>query len=288
MNSPLVSIICLSYNHAHTIKETLESVFMQTYVPVELIVVDDHSEDQSREIIELLTRERPKIKKVFLNRNVGNCKAFNIGFGMSAGEFIIDLAADDVLMKDRVRTGVDCLTRSGKEYGVHFSDAEYIDVNSRHIRYHYKRDSRGRLLEMIPQGDIYHEVLSRYFICTPTMMMRRNVLEDLEGYDENLAYEDFDFWVRSSRKYKYCYSDQVLVKKRILGNSLSSRQYIKGSSLLASTYAVCLKAERLNKRAQDHRGLMKRAAFECRQALRSGNYKMALKFAALIDRTPLT
>jgi len=287
MNNPLVSVICISFNHAHTIKETLESVYQQSYEPVEIILVDDNSMDKSRNQIDLLTQGRPDIKKIFLTRNVGNCKAFNTGFRSSQGEYIIDLAADDVLEKDRIRIGVDCLIQSGEAYGVHFSDAEYIDANSRFIRYHYRRDHQGRLLKEVPQGDIYHELLSRYFICTPTMMIRRKVLEELNGYDENLAYEDFDFWVRSSRKYKYCYTDQVLVKKRILKNSLSGRQYIKGSKLLESTYKVCLKAEKLNLYKRDHRALIIRAAYECRQSILSRNFGLATKFALLIDRTPL-
>jgi len=128
--------------------------------------------------------------------------------------------------------------------------------------------------------------LSRYFICAPTMMIRKKVLDELNGYDEDLAYEDFDFWIRSSRKYKYCFSDQLLVKKRIVEGSLSTRQYIRNSKILESTFKVCLKAEKLNRNLAEDRALTRRVVYECRQALLSGNFGMALKFAWLLDRLP--
>jgi hypothetical protein len=118
------------------------------------------------------------------------------------------------------------------------------------------------------------------------MMIRREVLEELNGYDETLAYEDFDFWVRSSRKYKYCFSDQPLVKKRMVKGSLSSRQYNRNSQILKSTLRVCLKAEKLNRNQAEDRALARRAAYECREALLSGNFRTALKFAWLLDRLP--
>ncbi len=286
MDFPLVSVICLSYNHARFIQEALQSVFSQDYKPVEIVVVDDHSMDPSQKIIDELARDRTDIRKIYLNENVGNCRAFNIGFRASRGSFIIDLAGDDVLMPERIREGVTCLSSLGESYGVHFSNAEYVDEDSRFVKYHYPMDQDGHLLQEIPQGDIYADLLNRYFICTPTMMMRRKVLEELNGYDENLAYEDFDFWIRSSRKYKYCFSDKALAKKRIVEGSLSTLQYIRNSKILKSTFNVCLKAEKLNRNPAEHRALTRRVAYECRQALLSGNFGVALKFAWLLDRLP--
>lgn len=286
MDSFLVSVICLSYNHGPYIREAMESVFRQDYEAVELVIVDDHSQDDSRDRIDELIRDRTGIQKIFLKKNLGNCRAFNVGFKASKGAYIIDLAADDVLMPGRIREGVNCLSGRDSTFGIHFSDAEYIDQDSRFLRYHYHRDQNGNLLEKVPEGDIYKDLLSRYFICTPTMMIRREVLEDLNGYDETLAYEDFDFWVRSSRKYKYCFSEKSLVKKRIVKGSLSSRQYIRNSLILKTTYKVCLKAEKLNRDRAEDRALARRAAYECRRALLSGNFRTALKFAWLLDRLP--
>jgi hypothetical protein len=114
------------------------------------------------------------------------------------------------------------------------------------------------------------------------------VLDDLQGYDESLAYEDFDFWVRSSRHYQYLYSNQVMVKKRKVFNSLSSRQYRFGSAQLRSTYKVCEKASKLNQSPAEERALDKRIRYELRNALLTGNLKLAVDFLSLYTRRKVT
>src|SRR5690349_7222728 len=121
MESPLVSVICLSYNHARFAEEAIQSVLSQTYSNVELIVVDDASNDNSVQIIEQQIRHRSDIKFLSLKKNLGHCKAFNQGYALAKGEYIIDLAADDVLLPNKIETGVKELEEAGDSYGVHFS-----------------------------------------------------------------------------------------------------------------------------------------------------------------------
>jgi glycosyltransferase involved in cell wall biosynthesis len=285
MPSPLISIICISHNHAPYIEETLRSAISQTYENVEIILIDDGSSDGTPNIIEKLKIKNPKFVAILLSESKGNCRAFNKALNQSKGDYIIDLAADDLLMPERIAEGIACFQRSGKDYGVNFTDAAYIDASGRFMRYHYKRNKSGQLYENVPEGSIYEELLSRYFICTPTMMIRRSVFEHLGGYDENLAYEDFDFWVRSAKVTKYCYTDQVLVKKRILKDSLSTRQYKRNSQILKSTYLVCLKAEKLNETESERKALARRVQFEFKMALLSKNYRIAYKFSEILIRT---
>lgn len=256
-------------------------MWAQTYPEVELIVVDDGSTDGSAPLIQSLLKGRPEVKFLGNSKSVGNCKAFNLGYRISQGKYLIDLAADDVLMPDRVAEGVRILEEAGEEFGVHFSDAIYIDGEGRELRQHYKRDRNGELAVKVPQGWIYADVIQRYFICTPSMMVRRIVLDELEGYDESLAYEDFDFWVRSARHWQYCFSDQVLVKKRVVPGSWSTRQYERESRQLESTLQVCRKAKKLNKTKVEDKALGGRLAFETRKAIRSGNFDIASKMLEL-------
>src|SRR5688572_16900954 len=107
MDQPLVSVVCLCYNHAAFVKEAVQSVMGQTYPNIELILVDDASRDNSAAVIEELQRQYPSIKVILLKNNVGNCKAFNQALAESKGAYIIDLAADDILMPDRIKQGVE-------------------------------------------------------------------------------------------------------------------------------------------------------------------------------------
>ena len=281
MKTPLVSVVCLCYNHARFVEEAIQSVLNQRYSNVQLIVIDDHSTDKSIEAIDKFISGNKAVEFVPLPSNLGNCRAFNIGLEKAKGDFIIDLAGDDVLMPDRIEMGVRNLESLGKEVGVQFSDAELINENGAHLGYHSDRFRH----DSIPQGDIYKEVLSRYFINSPTMMMRRQVLEELGGYDGALAYEDFDFWVRSSRICKYSYIPEPLVRRRILSTSLGQRQYRTGSDQLRSTLTVCRKAFDLNKTEDEHAALRKRIVYEMRRAMFLGEIKIGWEYWKLWGTT---
>lgn len=280
MSQPLVSVICLCHNQADYLEESIGSVLNQTYTAVELIIVDDGSTDDSQEIIKQFS-DTSNTQILLLDKNIGNCAAFNHGLSLAKGKYIIDLAADDVLDPRRIEVGVESLENTTEDYGVTFCDVSFIDVHSKVIGNHYKRDKFGNLLENIPEGNLYIELLQRYIVSTPGMMTKRTVFDSLDGYDELLAYEDFDFWVRSARRYKYKFTDAVLVSKRMLKTSLSNRQYKKGSKQLLSTHTVCEKAFQLNETELENQALLKRIRYEIRQVMIVGDYEIATKYLEL-------
>src|SRR6478736_1326683 len=165
MKNPKVSVICLCYNHARFVREAIQSVLNQSYKNIQLILVDDFSTDNSEEVINDVIKENPQIIFISLSINVGNCRAFNQGLAQANGDFIIDLAADDVLLPDRVSVGVEHFEKISAQYGVQFSDAEIIDEASLHLGFHSDRFTHD-----VPQGDIYKDLISKYFVNGPTMM----------------------------------------------------------------------------------------------------------------------
>jgi glycosyltransferase involved in cell wall biosynthesis len=275
---PLVSVVCLCHNQQDFVIEAIQSVMHQTYKPIEIIVVDDASTDNSANIIRSFCASHQSVKFVELTTNIGNRKAFNQAFALTKGEFIIDLAADDILLPTRVEEGVRALMNNGTSHGVHFSDAECVDKSLNRLWIHSGKIS----MKNIPTGDVYKELISRYFVCAPTVMCRRSVLEALGGYDESLAFEDFDFWIRSSRLFKYCYSDQVLVKKRILPRSMSSSQYRFGSLQMRSIFVVCKKIFALNRDRNEMQALKKRVHYELRHAIRTLNARLVFDYWILL------
>jgi glycosyltransferase involved in cell wall biosynthesis len=287
MEKPVVSVICVCYNHKRFIIQALESVLGQTYPNIELIIIDDFSSDGSRDVISDFVHKHPEMQYRFSETNLGICKAFNTGWRLSKGEYLIDLSADDILYPARIEEGLKTFEQHDHTYGINFTDAEYVDEENNFIKSHYRRDMKGRLRKKIHEGNLYPKLLSEYFICAPTMMTRRNVLEALDGYDETLTYEDFDFWIRSSKKFKYCYTDKILVKKRGVKDSLSGKQYTKNSSFLKSTLEVCKKAEILNENEEDRKALLRRIRYEFRQAMISGNKETAVEFLEMMQRNDL-
>ena len=101
-DSPLVSAVVINYNYGRFLRDAIDSVLNQTYTNVEVIVVDDGSTDDSREIIATYnSRIRPVFKE-----NGGQASAFNAGFSVSKGEIVCFLDADDVWLPARVEAVV--------------------------------------------------------------------------------------------------------------------------------------------------------------------------------------
>lgn len=279
---PLVSVICTCYNHEKYIRAALESVAGQTYAPVELVVIDNASTDASLHRIEAFCDEHPGVRIVRNADNKGLCRAFNQGLGMTTGKYVIDLSGDDLLLPERIARQVAFFESMPEDYGVVFSNAQYLNPEGVPLHFHYPVDLNGRTTAMVPSGDVYREILEKYFICTPTMMMRRTVLVTLGGYDEALTYEDFDFWVRSAVICRYGYQDEVLTQKRLLPDSLSNLSYRSGSGMLESTYAVCDKAYHLNRTQAEFDALAGRIKTYIRKSFYTEEFALAIRFRKLL------
>jgi glycosyltransferase involved in cell wall biosynthesis len=256
----------------------MQSVIDQTYSSVELIVVDDASTDKSVQVISDFLRDRDDVKFIQLEQNSGNCAAFNKAFGLSSGSYVVDLAADDILTPGRIEEGMKALQSADDNFGVQFSDAQLINDEGESMGLHSDNYPHAT----IPQGDIYREVIARYFILSPTMLIKRSVLELLGGYDEQLAYEDFDFWIRSSRHFKYLYIPKPLVKRRILNDAMSRRQFVKGSEQLRSTFMVCRKINELNETKEEKQALISRIRYEIKTCLKLFDFSLAADYFRLL------
>jgi glycosyltransferase involved in cell wall biosynthesis len=276
MTNPLVTIICVCYNQARFVTEALDSVVAQAYKPIELIVIDDGSTDGSPKVIKQWIAAHPETVMLLNGANIGYCKTFNKAAALARGKYLIDLAADDILLPNRVEIGVKAL-ESTPQAGVTYSDAEHVDQAGIKINLHSDRFPH----HTIPSGNIYEELIARFFICSPAMMFSRVMFNELGGYDETLVYEDFDFWIRSSRKYHYIYTPEVLIRKRKVAGSLSDRQFKIHSEQSLTTLYVCKKILQLNETESERKALNSRLWYEMRVNLRLLNFKIAADFFIL-------
>jgi glycosyltransferase involved in cell wall biosynthesis len=245
--------------------------------------VDDMSTDRSRPIIQEIAAENPSIETIFTTKNLGNCAAFNLAFEKVKGEFVVDFATDDVMIPDRILKQVDLFQSLDESYGVIFSDAVYIDVEGKFIRNHFDYLKMKGFIREIPQGEVYKNLISTYFVPSPTMLVRKRVMVELKGYDEDLVYEDFDFWVRSARKFKYAFQNERLTMIRKSRNSMSTGWYKQGDAQLHSTYLVCKKIVAMNQSEDENNALATRLKYEIRQSIFSNNKREAKLFFELLS-----
>ena len=279
MSKPLVSIICLCHNQERFVEETLESALGQSYTNMEVLVVDDGSTDGSKQHITTILQKHPDVPFIDLKENIGNTRAFNKGLALAKGKYVIDLACDDVMVQDRVTNQVAFFETCAKDVGVIYSDALTISESGEILSRHFENSKRTPY-----EGDVYKRVVETYFIPPPTMMMKKEVLDELGGYDGELAYEDFDFWVRSARTWKYAYQNEVLTHIRLVIGSHSDQLYHKGDKKLDSTIRICEKVFDLNSSAEEEEALAKRLKYEFRHAMITGNKESANQLMKMLNR----
>lgn len=286
-NIPLVSVICLCYNHEKFVIESLNSVLNQTYPNIELLIADDYSTDDSVTTIKTWLENHPKIPYIFNTTNKGNTKTFNSIYKKSKGDYIIDLAADDVLEPDCISKQMNAfLENNHTNIGIVYGNVELISENGSHLGYYYPVDSNKKVLTTPFTGNIYMPLLNQqHKMCSVSSIVKREVFEKLGGYDENLAYEDLDLWIRASRIYDVLFIDEILVKRRELASSLGSQFFVKNSKrtrkLNYTTYLIIKKAMALNITRQENKALMRRMHYEMMKAYTTYDFILFLKYVPL-------
>jgi teichuronic acid biosynthesis glycosyltransferase TuaG len=187
INKSLVSVIMPTYNHSAYIKEAISSVLSQTYSNLELIIIDNYSTDNTMEVVDSFFDRRIQYYK-FRNHGV-IASSRNFGFTKSHGEYIAFIDSDDVWESLKL------------EYQIpHIQSVSCVSSNFKLIG---DLDERRKYINSSFEGEYkdyyYDEVVLENPVVTSSVLMRRDVFLQEEGFDENEAYkfiEDFEFWLR--------------------------------------------------------------------------------------------
>lgn len=212
MNKSLVSILIAVYNAERYVSKTLESALNQTYSNIEVVVVNDGSTDSTAEIISPYLNDKRVI--YFFQQNKGISVARNKAFELSRGNYITFLDADDLYAPTKVEDEVDFL-ESHSEYGVAYCRVLSFYSDTPNVIYHYRR--------VMPNGNIFIDLLRHQFINPGAVMMRREVFASEHGFDPLFRdAEDWDLWRRLSYKgVKFGFVDRELHYNRMHRDSLS-------------------------------------------------------------------
>lgn len=205
----LISVIIPSYNHGNYLSRAVESVLSQTYQSVEIVVVDDGSGDNTKEVAESF----PGVKYVY-QQNKGLSSARNTGIANSSGKYLLFLDADDWLT-------VDALEKDHKILSAH---PETAFVSGGHI----KISDAGEILEECRfdvQKDHYIHFLQGNYIGMHATVLYARWIFDQFRYDESLrACEDYDLYFKISKSYPVLHHTDVIAYYRIHGSNMSGNK----------------------------------------------------------------
>jgi len=221
---PLVTVICICFNHQEFVIETINSVLNQSYSNIEIIIVDDCSSDDSISVITTFLKDYPKITFIKNKKNYGITKSFNLAVEKANGLFLVDLACDDILLPNCIEIQTNTFLNSDLNLtGIVFGNSENIDKNGKYISDYFETNSEKKVLDKsLFQTNLNKLLKGGLVMNSVSAMINKSVFDKLNGYDETLIFEDLDFWIRVLEKYEIIFIDKIISQKRFLKNSLGS------------------------------------------------------------------
>ena len=224
-DQPLVSVILPTYNHAHFLKDAIDSVVKQDYSNWELIIVDNNSTDHTDQIISLFKDGRIKNHKI--NNHGIIAKSRNKGIQESKGDWIAFLDSDDIWYINKLSTIISYLNKNNK-----------IDIVCSNEYLHNKSSGKKHTLRYGPSSKYFYKdlLVNGNKLSTSATLVKRSFLNEKKlFFDENKMFntvEDYDLWMRMAffnGKFGFC--ESILGEYTIHNSNSSSNFEIHRSNL---------------------------------------------------------
>lgn len=204
--SNLVSAIITTHNRLDLLKRAISSVLVQSYPEIELIVVDDASNDGTQEYCE---RQSFKYIRISKENSRGGNHARNLGVEAAQGEYVAFLDDDDFWKCDKIEKQVKLISDSGCEVVHCYRDLEYIGkYGGEFFRY--------CPLNSLYQGDLSKRILWQISILTSAAMIKRQAIIDAGMFDENIKFwQEYELSIRLSQRAPFLMVPESLMVYRV-------------------------------------------------------------------------
>lgn len=245
MEKPLISIGLLTYNHEKYISDALEGLLSQDYERIELIILDDASTDSTRQIIyRYMERIQNKFVRVIDLSNQKNCG--NIPHNCNRlimemeGEFYFVTSGDDILLANGISSLYEKL-QNHAECMIVYSNMIFISDEFRFDETFSIGDVfiKNKKSGVEPDNLFQQLMAHNVSITAPTVLFRREVFDKYGYHDEDIAFEDFEYWLRISQTEKFFFLDKPTVLYRRAETSItnfSCNNYIKLRTAIESDF----------------------------------------------------
>lgn len=221
----LLTVGVINFNQGEYIAQCLDTIRSQTFKDFELYIIDDHSTDNSVELISTYINKHSLECQFIVNEvNQGICKNLNQLLHKAKGKYFTFIAADDWGTENRFEDMVHVLENADNDVCSVYSDCKLVNESGELIQSSYIKYFRPDLdNNNPPSGHIHEQLLAYNFIPAMATVTRTSSLVEVGGFDEELKFEDFDLWLKLSSKYRIIFSGNSFCYYRILGNSLIRR-----------------------------------------------------------------
>ncbi|RST31398.1 glycosyltransferase family 2 protein [Sphingomonas ginkgonis] len=279
----LVSVVVPAYNAEATLDETLRSVRNQTHRALEILVVDDGSDDGTARIVRDHAAADPRVVLVE-QENAGVAAARNNGWRRARSDLIAFVDADDVWAPIKISRQLAALDRAGPRVGLVYCWYQLIDADGRIIEADHKPDYRGDVLRDLFQGNFVGN--------GSAALVRRQALIDANGFEPAMraadagGCEDILFYCRVAEHHEFEVVEEALLGYRVLPNNMSSNLLRMARSWLMMVDEML--GRHPDCRRELRRGLYEYSAWLFRQSLRRRQADHARGvLQLLVDRDPM-
>lgn len=208
----MISVVIPSYNRSRTIERAIRSVLDQTYDDLEVIVVDDCSDDDSREVVNGIGDSR--VRFVRLNARSGACVARNRGVQESKGDIIAFQDSDDAWKPDKLAIQLKALAESGADVCFCRVERHYMGKDAKTVIWPTKLGEENCFLD--------HVTLRRSsYVSTQTIVAKRLVFDTCMFDPKVVKSQDWDWIIRASMNHSIYYVAQPLVEQYLQPDSIS-------------------------------------------------------------------
>jgi len=212
LGSPKVSVVLATYNYGRYLGGALESALAQTISELEIIVIDDGSTDETKQVM-IPYLSNPRVRYCGIDHQ-GQPAAKNAGIRLARAPLLAFLDADDLWLPTKLEKQL-ALFADNPALAVVYSRRVLIDEQGRHLQFQQAD---------LPRGNVLAAMFRNNFLCFSSAVVRREVLEEVGLFDENLALAiDYDLWLRIARRNPFDFVDEPLVQYRTGHASLSRR-----------------------------------------------------------------
>jgi len=208
MNNPKISVLMPVFNAEKFLREAINSILNQTFKDFEFIIINDASTDDSKKII--ISYDDKRIRYFENHGNLGVAGTLNRGLKLAKGDYVARMDADDIAYPNRFKLEYNEIIKN-QTIAVVSSYYDVIDENKKYL--YTVKDASS------PEA-IYYTLQFRNCLGHPTVMFKKRIiLNELNGYHKRREAEDYDLWLRVSKKYKILKVKKILHQLRISGIS---------------------------------------------------------------------
>jgi glycosyltransferase involved in cell wall biosynthesis len=223
VKNPLVSVVAICYNHEKFIDESLDSIRLQSYSNLEVLIIDSNSSDNSVEKIEDYIEKYNLYSWQFVKNTKPKsiCENLNFALNRIQGEYYQVIACDDIILSSKIQSQVNILSVEDFRFSLIYGDYSHIDESGEVIKEEERQLIKSGFSDrnQPPSGEIFCDILGSWYIHSITCLISRKAALQIGGYDEDLVYEDTDFFLRFSRVFLIKGDLGLVGYYRILSNS---------------------------------------------------------------------